>query len=330
MIPIEEVTSKSIEALKAGPRADGIRHQIEKLAEIQTLIVDTVEIYNALKYSWKWFDESITVAKQNFTKVYAQASTLVYAEQPVLQLHDSDNWDKNVKMINEYFAGALYGSHGILMLKAAVITESLRKEAAVAAEIKAAARAAQSRFENLVAELERRAVENVAADYAETFSREAEKESSSLSDGKLFGRAERWLTLGVVSVVALVIAILVPSIRNVALAVDYSSIAASVSGWFLRLVLLGTVLFLIRFSFRQYTISRHLYTLNNHRANALNSYRLFMDSISPDDGQTRNALLLEVAKSIYDCGPTGYLDSKSTDVATPSIVELTRYTHTPQ
>jgi hypothetical protein len=81
-------------------------------------------------------------------------------------------------------------------------------------------------------------------------------------------------------------------------------------------------IFAVNFCFKQYSIHRNLEELNRHRKNALKSFQLFSDSITSDP-ESRNALMLQVAKAIYDHSPTGYLSSKQQD-GTPNIIDLTK------
>ena len=88
-----------------------------------------------------------------------------------------------------------------------------------------------------------------------------------------------------------------------------------------RLFLISILVYIITFLFKQYSIRRHLYVTNKHKGNALNSYELFLNSM-PDD-QLKSTLMLEVAKSIYDVGSTGYISAKGRNDA--SIIELTKF-----
>lgn len=92
-----------------------------------------------------------------------------------------------------------------------------------------------------------------------------------------------------------------------------------------RIALISLWIYLISFSLRQFSINKHLFTLNKHRENALNSFRLFTETIGKDDPHARSQLMLQVAKAIYEQRSTGYLSHKSGDTKEPSILELTRF-----
>ncbi|MFA0964714.1 hypothetical protein AB9P05_23100 [Roseivirga sp. BDSF3-8] len=80
---------------------------------------------------------------------------------------------------------------------------------------------------------------------------------------------------------------------------------------FSRLLYVSLGIFLIRFCFRQYSLQRHLYTENTHKAKALDSFKLFVETVDPKDKETRHTLVLELAKAIFENRPTGYLGAKA-------------------
>ena len=91
-----------------------------------------------------------------------------------------------------------------------------------------------------------------------------------------------------------------------------------------RVVLISFWIYGIGFSVKQFSINKHLFTLNKHRENALNSYKLFSGTIGSDDPQARSQLMLQVARAIYEHGSSGYLVQRG-DMKEPSIIELTRF-----
>lgn len=57
--------------------------------------------------------------------------------------------------------------------------------------------------------------------------------------------------------------------------------------------------------FRQFAIQKHLFTLNKHRENSMSSFRAFYEST--EDAATRDAVLIQVTKAIFEAGDTGYV-----------------------
>lgn len=98
----------------------------------------------------------------------------------------------------------------------------------------------------------------------------------------------------------------------------------NISNIIIKVILIAIFIFLISFSFKQYNINKHQQTLNLHRQNALNSYKLFTESIIGEDSNSRNALMVQVAKAIYEhTQSTGFLNDKG-QTMNSGIVELTK------
>lgn len=157
------------------------------------------------------------------------------------------------------------------------------------------------------------------SDYAIVFKNEADKHD------KL---AEKWLQRGIYLSIFFVILIIAVATLKILPTEYYTE-----SGTFLRYnfsnlitkaIAIAVIIFLMSFSFKQYSINKHLQTLNTHRQNALNSYQLFTKSIVGDDTNSRNALMIQVAKAIYEHSQsTGFLNEKGQSVNS-GIVELTK------
>lgn len=81
----------------------------------------------------------------------------------------------------------------------------------------------------------------------------------------------------------------------------------------ISILILTALGFLVSHFSRVYSAERHLYTLNVHRQNALNSFKQFNDSVnkteSEDDLKTKNAILVQMTRAIFDNPETGYLRS---------------------
>lgn len=146
--------------------------------------------------------------------------------------------------------------------------------------------------------------------YAKIFENEAVKYSN------WFGIAERWLILAfTLSIILLVF------FRYYAF-FDSNKDIVSLS-LITRFAFFSFLIYLTTFSFRQYSINKHLATVNKHRANALTSYKLFIETIGKEDTESRNALMMEVAKAIYEAGNTGYLSAKKQNSSNPvSLINL--------
>ena len=68
----------------------------------------------------------------------------------------------------------------------------------------------------------------------------------------------------------------------------------------------------------------HLYTLNRHRANTLKSFEYLTNSPDSLSADSYNAILMEVAKAIYESGQTGYINMNDNNADMPSIVDFSK------
>lgn len=202
-----------------------------------------------------------------------------------------------------------------------------------AAEVLEKAATSERKFNDLAQQqeallnmLRSKASSSTIQDYAEIFSQQALKHSAfSISLKKrpyvVIGAAYLWIAT---AVTLLVVGITQIHQLDVWFAIDpqnpYSAVAALIK----RLAFISLWVYIISFGFRQFSINKHLATLNRHRANVLNSFRLFIETIGPDDQSSRSHLMLQVAKAIYEHGMTGYLHPRAPESRDPSFVELTR------
>lgn len=164
-------------------------------------------------------------------------------------------------------------------------------------------------------------------DYAIIFKNQSEVHSNFCIRLRPFnikiGNAELWLSLSVIMVVLFLLFILK---INTIFPISIEKIPSVVTIELItRLLIISFSIYLITFSFKQYSIQKHLQTINRHRQNTLNSFKLFIESLDANDISTRNALMVEVARAIYDSGQSGYISTKDSSDSSPSIIEMTRY-----
>ncbi|MBN3033584.1 MAG: hypothetical protein JW873_05760 [Candidatus Saganbacteria bacterium] len=72
---------------------------------------------------------------------------------------------------------------------------------------------------------------------------------------------------------------------------------------------------------KNYSANMHLYTLNKHRENCLKTFQSFVQASS--DSKTKDAVLIQATKSIFESGDTGFVSSKDSTI---SGFEITRIT----
>lgn len=92
-----------------------------------------------------------------------------------------------------------------------------------------------------------------------------------------------------------------------------------------KVLFISYIIYLINFSFRQFSINKHLSVLNKTRQNALKSYKVFIESFDKEDKDVRNSMVIEVARSIFEQGFTGYVSSKSDSAKAGSIIDVVKY-----
>jgi hypothetical protein len=89
-----------------------------------------------------------------------------------------------------------------------------------------------------------------------------------------------------------------------------------------RAVVFAMASYLTVWAVQNYQSNRHLQVMNDHRSKALQTFDAFVWA-ADDDGQTRNAVLLEATRCIFTAGSTGY-SSDETAGPTDGIVEIVK------
>jgi len=174
-------------------------------------------------------------------------------------------------------------------------------------------------------ELKNKVAEVAVMDYANIF-KEQSKKHSNIEIGKWYlrlGPAQLWMGMSVILIGAFIYFIC--NMKDWFSFSPTDPVSTITIQMLTRLVILSFGIYIISFCFKQYNVQKHLYTMNKHRENTLNSYKLFIASLDSSDPSTRNALMLEVAKAIYESGQTGFISTKDSSDSSPSIIEMTRY-----
>ncbi|MCK4796876.1 MAG: hypothetical protein KAT05_05805 [Spirochaetes bacterium] len=170
----------------------------------------------------------------------------------------------------------------------------------------------QNKSDKIIEALQKESAIKFSEEFANVFSEQAKKHSSRWK-----GLAQIWLYAGIIMIITLIIVIFIPefipfhkaeSMVSIILGLNYSLIGITQ-----RLVIISVLIYLIRTSFKHYRINEHLYTLNIHRQNVMNTYRHFEHSLSSQDIETRNILLSELTRSIFSQENTGYLNDSKND-----------------
>lgn len=171
--------------------------------------------------------------------------------------------------------------------------------------------------ETILDELKKKTSEQTVSDYAVVFGEQSDKHRDI---------AKQWLTVGICISSIFIILIVVSALTNFLPTehiIQDKVTGYNISNIITKALIIALIIFVISFSFKQYSVNRHLQALNTQRQKALNSYKLFMASISKDDINSRNALMIQVAKAIYEPQSTGFLNEKGQQVNS-GLVEITK------
>ena len=170
----------------------------------------------------------------------------------------------------------------------------------------------------ILKELQKKASKITMSDYAKIFGDESKKHNTA---------SYIWLGAGIALAVLFFCLLLCTNWLNKFPTEDVSAtgefIKYNIGHLLVRLLIYAVLIFMISFAFRQFSIGRHLQTVNKHRQNGLDSFKLFVESISKDDKETRNNLRLQLAKAIYEQTSTGYISDKNQSINS-GIVEITK------
>lgn len=89
-----------------------------------------------------------------------------------------------------------------------------------------------------------------------------------------------------------------------------------------RFAVLALLAFVLGFTVRQYTASKHNETVNIHRQNALRTFETFVSAA--DDQETKDTVLLEATRAIFSPQSSGFLRSGREPDSPSTIVEVIR------
>lgn len=146
--------------------------------------------------------------------------------------------------------------------------------------------------------------------YSEIFQNEA----TTLSK-----KADNWL-IGSFVLLALIIGLGILYIN--CFTIDKDGTPAYVIQYSITKILIFTSLFYaLAICSRNYKALKHNSIINKHRQNALNTFETFVKAAN-DDEQTKNAILLEVTRTIFSSQQTGYLSNEGENEPSNKIIEI--------
>ena len=168
---------------------------------------------------------------------------------------------------------------------------------------------ARSDAENALAAVKEQAAEAGVSSNAQIFVADAEKHA---------GLAKKWM----IATIVMASVTLVTALIAVILAFTYHppNTAAAIQYVFAKLVVLSTLSFAIYWCARNFKSQKHNETLNKHRANALMTFRAFVEGTS--DERVKDAILMHAAQAAFTGRQTGF-DGAEKDAQTINpVVEI--------
>lgn len=187
--------------------------------------------------------------------------------------------------------------------ESAKIIASLKKDAN---EFKSNSKEAIAGVDRLVHDAKDFAAKTVTTDYAKLFSSEADKYKEKISYW--------WISIGVASAVEVGLAVVLFLVFRELLtqALDKEAYSVAVSLILLKVFVLSIGAAVLTQFIKHLNATNHLYSLYRYRAIALESFEVFLASTT--DSKVSDALLVQIANSIYQNNVSGYLSKDdSTD-----------------
>lgn len=289
-------------------RANNINNSIE--------LPETLE-FNLIEYKKEFIELSNNLAKKHSNVSSTELSTKI--SQTIAEINRFHHDAFQVSSSNNF----LQTLQGIFIFDTKDLEGRNKKFNLKYKELEAAVKKADT----LNKELEMKAAKSVVSNYAKIFGIEEETNKNT---------SIIWLVTS--SILSLAILFLLTlsfehdwfKITEKIMQGDNEKLSINIPNLITKLFIISFCVYIISFCFKQYSINKNLQTINNHRKNALNSYSLFVDSIGRDDPSSRNALMLQVAKAIYDYNSSGYLSTKQGDSSSPNIIEFTKFISEPK
>ncbi|HEX5155404.1 MAG TPA: hypothetical protein VFW07_28375 [Parafilimonas sp.] len=170
------------------------------------------------------------------------------------------------------------------------------------------------RAEEILSKLEKPSAERVLSNYAEEYKKEELKNNK---------KSNVWLIAGI-GTTAVFINLIIFSIflnwfpskltlfdtKN---HVQNSHEIINIPVLLIKALLISLIIYFIVFSFKQYSIHKHLAVTNQQKKNAFDSYTLFAAAVGENDIEAKKILLMSLAKTIHESINTGFISSKQND-----------------
>lgn len=296
---------------------------IEKLSELKLFIDEMLRIINSNTQipstlagnTNAYANNFLSLLKQLTEETKGQASEIVNKKERVVR--EIDEWHRSCieRGNNSSHSIGFYDTFNTLKN---LEKGNYEKELNEIKTIKNKILSDKESVDNILKELQKKTSTVTMSDYAQVFENESKEHNNN---------SRNWLIIGIVLIVIFLSLLLFTDFydkfHTEEVLSDGKTIKYNISNLLIKLLIFAVQIFFISFSFKQYSINKHLKTINKHRQNGLNSFKLFVESINKDDYESRNSLMLQLAKAIYEQTSTGYISDKNQGVNS-GIVEITK------
>lgn len=296
---------------------------IEKLSELKLFIDEMLRIINSNTQIPKTLVENTNTYANNLLKLVEQlsedtkghASEIVNKKEQIVR--EIDEWHRNciIRSNNNSQSIGFYDTFNTLKNLEKGNYENELNEIKT---IKNRILSDKESVDTILKELQKKTSTVTMSDYAQVFSSESDTHNKN---------SRNWLIVGILLIIFFLCVLLFTDFydkfKTEEILSDGKTIKYNISNLLIKLLIFAVQIFVISFSFRQYSINKHLSTINKHRQNGLNSFKLFVESINKEDYESRNSLMLQLAKAIYEQTSTGYINDKNQGVNS-GIIEITK------
>jgi hypothetical protein len=166
---------------------------------------------------------------------------------------------------------------------------------------------------SLLEDIKNMAADKVVDKYAGIFQEEAKKQGTE-------SNTWFWITVGALAatIVYGLTLLLWPGF-----AIDgNTTIAQSIQIGISKLVVFSMLSYFVYLSNKNYRVRQHSSMVNTHRHNALRTFETFVEATN--DSQTKDAVLIHAAQTIFSPQQTGYLSNEESNVGGMKVLEIIR------
>lgn len=220
----------------------------------------------------------------------------------------NDRWGEFLRL-----SGTFMVTHSLERRRLAQSEQSVRAKLEAVEQSEAHVASAKKAYEHLAEQHAKRLKEVGVSFHASHFQTEAGS-----------NQAASWAWLGAMIVIGGFTAwyALVELTAALSVLPDKATMGQVVNFTVVRLIVVSLLMFAIGFCSRNYSASLHNFVVNQHRANALQSFLTFEEAAQKPE--TKDAVLLEATRSIFSPQSSGYVKGVREPQAGGPVIEILR------